>query len=79
MSMVDPIWRIIILTKIHRKNLDMQNNEIVTLEKNGLGAQMAIGKKCALLIMCSSSCKVWQHTLSNIELCVSRIGGHRSG
>jgi hypothetical protein len=64
---------------ISKKSLDMRSNEIVTVENKRLGAKVAMGNKCALLIMCSSSCKVWQHTLSNIELCVSRIGGHRSG
>jgi hypothetical protein len=58
MRMLDPIWIIIILRKIYRKKVETcKAMKICYPGKNRLVAQVAIGNNCALLIMCSGSCK----------------------
>ena len=57
----------------------MQSNEKVAQEKISMGAQVAVGNKCALLIICSSRCKVWQQTLALFKWYMSTIGDQVTG
>jgi hypothetical protein len=57
----------------------MQRNEKVAQEKISLGVQVAVDNKCALLIICSSRCKVWQQTYVLLKRCMSTIGDQVTG
>ena len=73
-----PIRMIKIPGKIQHWSCYKQSNILTSFQKISIRSKEAWGNTCALLIMCSGSCRLWQHTLYNIEWCRSTSGDQRT-